>query len=312
MQSKKVLITAPYMVQDKVKVLRIINRHSFELTWAEVSERLEEADLLPIIHEYDGIICGDDRITSRVIDNAIRLKAIVKWGTGIDSIDKAYASQRGIPVLNTPGAFSRPVADTTLGMILHFARGLQTNDALMKNGGWDKPQGYALSELTIGIIGLGNIGMAVARRLAAFDARILANDIVEKDAELIARYGINMTSKDEIYREADFVTLHCDLNEASHHVLNARSFARMTRKPVIINCARGPLVDEPALVEALQTARVSGAGLDVFESEPLPADSPLRDMQNTLLSSHNSNSSPVYWQKVHENSIDMLTEALNS
>lgn len=307
----KVLISAPYMIREKEKVLSLLNGHNLELHWASVSERLNEEDLLPVIGEYDGIICGDDRLTRRVLDQAKRLKAIVKWGTGIDSIDKKYAGEKGIPVLNTPNAFTNPVADTTLGIMLYFVRGLGVNQEIMARGGWDKPQTRALSELTVGIIGLGNIGSAVAKRLSAFGTRVLANDIAEKPADLVAGLGVIMSSKEMIYAEADIISLHCDLNETSFHVLNAESFAQMQRKPVIINCARGPLIDELALLAALQIGLVSAAGLDVFEVEPLPGNSPLRKMKNVLLSSHNSNSSPSHWQHVHKNSIELLVEALH-
>lgn len=307
----KVLITAPYMLRERDKVEKLFSGLSLNLDWADVKERLEEDDLLPIIGKYDGIICGDDRITRSVIDAAIRLRVIVKWGTGIDSINKEYANKRNIPVCNTPGAFTNPVADTTLGMILYFSRGLRQNDEIMEAGGWDKSQGYALSEKKIGIIGLGNTGTAVAKRLCAFSTMTFANDIVEKDPSIIEKYCINMVSKEEIYEQCDFITLHCDLNESSHHLLDRKAFAKMKDSAYIINTARGPIVKEDDLIDALCEGVIAGAGLDVFEHEPLPVDSLLRKMNNTILSSHNSNSSPMHWQRVHENSIKMLLKGLD-
>ena len=308
----KVLITAPYMLREREKVEKMFSGLSLDLCWAEVKERLEEDELLSIIDKYDGIICGDDRITEPVIDAASRLRVIVKWGTGIDSINKEYANKRNILVYNTPGAFTNPVADTALGMILYFARGLKQNDVVMKTGGWDKPQGYALSEKKIGIIGLGNTGTAVAKRLCAFETTILANDIVEKDSSIIEKYCINMVSKEEIYEQCDFITLHCDLNESSHHLLSQNVFIKMKSSAYIINTSRGPIVKEADLIDALRKGVISGAGLDVFEDEPLPVNSPLRKMNNTILSSHNSNSSPMHWQNVHKNSIKMLLKGLGN
>jgi len=266
--------------------------------------------LLRIIEKYNGIICGDDRITKKVIEKAINLEVIVKWGTGIDSIDKEEAERKGIRVFRTPDAFSEPVGDTTVGVILAFARSVLTSDRLMKRGGWDKPQGYCLLEKTLGIIGLGSTGTAVAKRLSIFGSIILANDIVEKDPEIIRRYGIKMVSKDEIYEKADFICMHCDLNKTSFHLLNEEAFKKMKKKPYIINMARGPIIDEAALINALESGEIAGAGLDVFEEEPLPKDNPLRKMDNVILSSHNANSSPYYWQKVHENSVKILLEGL--
>ncbi|OGW40590.1 MAG: hypothetical protein A2Y97_05015 [Nitrospirae bacterium RBG_13_39_12] len=307
---KKVLITAPYMIREKKTVEDLFKRKNVKLDWAKVKERLEEKDLLKIIKEYNGIICGDDRITKRVLSEAVNLEVIVKWGTGIDSIDKEEAERRGIPVFRTPNAFSDPVGDTTVGGILAFARNIFTSDRLMKRGEWDKPISYCLSEKTVGIIGLGNTGTAVAKRLSIFGPIILANDIVEKDTEIIRRYGIKMVSKDELYKKADFICLHCDLNKTSFHLLNEVAFKKMKKRPYVINMARGPIIDEAALINALKSGKIAGAGLDVFEEEPLPKDSPLRKMDNVILSSHNANSSPYYWQKVHKNSVKMLLEGL--
>ena len=307
----KILISAPYMLRDREKIQKLLSPYPLQITWADVKERLEEADLLPIIGDFHGLICGDDRITPRVLDQAKLLKVIVKWGTGIDSINKPEAERRGIPVCRTPNAFTEPVADTTLAYILAFCRKVFENDLVLKNGGWDKPQGIALFERTVGLIGFGDIGVAVAKRLFGFGARVLAYDIVEKDAGLAAQLGVKFVKdKRELFEQSDFISLHCDLNSTSEHILNDEAFIQMPRKPYIINTARGPLIDEPALIDALQSGQVAGAGLDVFEHEPLPVSSPLRKMSNVILASHNSNNSPKCWDRVHENSIRMLLEKL--
>ena len=306
----KILITAPYMIREKEKVSELFKDTNFDIDWADVEERLEENELIKIIKPYDGVICGDDRITKKVLDEAENLKVIVKWGTGIDSIDKMEAENRDIPVYRTPNAFSEPVADTTVGLMLVFTRTILISDRLIKNNIWDKPQCHTLSEKTVGIIGLGDVGTAVAKRLAAFNTIILANDIVEKDMNIKNKYGIKMVGKDEIYENCDIITVHCDLTETSYHLFNKNVFQKMTRRPYIINTARGPLVEENALIEALETNKIAGAGLDVFEEEPLPKSSPLLKMENVILSAHNSNSSPHYWDKVHANSVKMLLEAL--
>ena len=306
----KVLITAPYMIRERPKVEKWFEAYGLDITWADVVERLEEDQLLRSIADYDGIICGDDRITKKVLDKAQNLKVIVKWGTGIDSIDNEEAKNKRIPVFRTPNAFTDPVADTTLGIMLCFSRNININDQILKDGGWDKPVGFSLFEKTIGIIGFGDIGTAVAKRLYGFNTNILANDIVEKDPKIIKKYDVQMVSKDEIFERADFITLHCDLNETSFHILNEKAFALMNRSPVVVNTARGPLIHESALIEALKSKSVSGAGLDVFEDEPLPKDSPLRNMDNVLLAAHNANSSPACWDAVHQNSIKMLVTGL--
>lgn len=309
-ESYRILITAPYMFRERELVGPLLDRPEVKVEWLPVRERLEERELLRVIEDVDGIICGDDRITRKVIDQAACLKVIVKWGTGIDSIDREYASERGISVRNTPEAFTMPVADSALAYMLAFCRGIAKNDSILKGGGWDKPQGYSLSEKTVGIIGFGSIGTAVARRLRPFGTRILANDIRDISAEQARTLGVQMRSLEALLAESDFVTLHCDLNESSHHILNAERLVLCRPSTVVINTARGPLIDEPALVRALEEDRIAGAGLDVFEDEPLPLESPLRHMPQALLAAHNSNSSPQCWQRVHRNSVAMLFEEL--
>lgn len=307
---KKILISAPYMVREKGKILEMLKAYPFEAEWIPVDERLEEADLLPIIGKYDGILCGDDRITAKVIDVATHLKAIVKWGTGIDSINKEYAESKGIKVRRTPNAFTEPVSDTTLGLILNEVRGIVRNDKVVKSGGWDKPQGYMVREKIIGIIGFGDIGQAVAKRLIPFGPKVLVNDIKELSTERLESLNVTLASKDEIFETCDIITLHTDLNPTSQHLLKRESFLKMKKKPYIINTARGPLIKESDLIEALQNGMIAGVGIDVFEHEPLSLDNPLRSMDIVTGSCHNTNSSPSCWDKIHVNSLKMMDEEL--
>jgi D-3-phosphoglycerate dehydrogenase len=180
----------------------------------------------------------------------------------------------------------------------------------MKAGEWEKLPGRALNECTLGVIGVGNCGKAVLRRAAVFGMTLLGNDIVTIDPAFTAKHGVVMTMLDDLLARSDFVSLNCDLNPTSRHIINETSLAKMKPSAVLINAARGPLVDEPALVEALQTGRIAGAALDVFEEEPLPLDSPLLRMDNVLLAPHNANSSPAAWERVHENTIRNLVEGL--
>jgi phosphoglycerate dehydrogenase-like enzyme len=308
--SKKVLITAPYMHREKEKVLKMLEDYSFEVDWVSVEERLEEDELLPFIFKYDGILCGDDRITEAVIDSAKNLKAIVKWGTGIDSINKEYAESKGIKVCRTPNAFTDPVADTTIGLMLNEVRGLIRNDKVVKSGRWDKPQGYMLREKVIGIVGFGDIGQAVAKRLIPFGPKVLVNDIKALSDDLLASLNVASATKEEIYKECDIITLHTDLNPTSQYLLNEESFCKMKRRPYIINTARGPLVKEADLIHALNEGLISGVGIDVYEHEPLPVDNPLRSIDKVTASCHNTNSSPLCWDKIHRNSLEMMKSVL--
>lgn len=301
----RILITAPYMIRDRARVAPLLSRYPWDIAWAEVKERLEADALGALIRDVDGIICGDDRFTPHVYDQAKRLKVVVKWGTGVDSLQVDEAQKRQIRVCRTPDAFTDPVADSTLAYILAHCRGIISNDAVLRRGGWDKIQGYALFEKTIGILGFGAIGSAVAKRLQAFGATILAHDIVPREMG-----GVRMVSKEELFTHSDFITLHCDLNHTSRHLINRQAFRQMAKCPYLINTARGPLIHEESLIEALDQQQIVGAALDVFEQEPLCVRSPLRQDPRVLLASHNSNSSPVCWDRVHQRSISMLHEAL--
>jgi phosphoglycerate dehydrogenase-like enzyme len=183
-------------------------------------------------------------------------------------------------------------------------------DAAMKRGEWEKIPGMALSEMTLGVVGVGNIGKMVTRRARAFGMRVLGNDIIEVDPDFVRETGIEMMEFGALLEASDFVSVNCDLNPTSFHLMNAAAFARMKPTAVVMNTARGPIVEEPALIEALQAGRLGGAALDVFEVEPLPLDSPLMKMDNVLLAPHNSNSSPAAWERVHWNTIRNLVEGL--
>ena len=306
----KIMVSAPYMQPHMERLRPLFTAHDAEVILPPVQERMEEAQLLDWVGDIDGTICGDDRFTVRVLDAARRLKVIHKWGTGIDSIDQAACRDRGVRVLNTPNAFSEPVADSVYGYMLAFARNIPFMDKHMKRNHWEKINGRALNESTLGVVGVGNVGKAVIRRAVGFGLRVLATDIAHVDPSFVAQYSVELTSLEQVLRQSDFVTLHCDLNPTSYHLMSDAQFALMPSHAVLINTARGPVVDEPALIRALQAGQLAGAGMDVFEDEPLPHTSPLLQMEQVLLAPHNSNSSPKAWEHVHQNSIRQLFDAL--
>ncbi len=306
-----VLMTAPYMIPFLDRFKPEFAKYGLELIVPHVEERMEEEDLLKYAGQFDGAICGDDRYTARVIEACSpRLKVISKWGTGVDSIDASACSRFGIKLGRTPNAFTTPVSDTVLGYMLAFARRGPWMDAAMKRGEWQKIPGRTLSECTLGIIGIGNIGKAVTRRAKAFGMKVLGTDIIEVDHVFITETGIQITNLQSLLSESDFVSVNCDLNPTSQHLINANTLAKMKSSAILINTARGPIVDENALVAALRSGQVGGAALDVFEFEPLPKDSPLLNMDNVMLAPHNSNSSPTAWERIHWNTIKNLVEGL--
>ena len=306
-----VLLSAPYIIPSLDRFKPLFEKYGIDLIVPEVHERLDEKELLKYASQFDGAICGDDQYTARVLEAcAPRLKVISKWGTGIDSIDSEAATRLGVRVCRTPNAFTLPVADTVMGYMLAFARRLPWMDTEVKSGRWAKLSARALHECTLGVVGVGNVGKAIVRRARAFGMKILGNDIIEIDHVFLAETGVEMTTLDSLLSTADFISLNCDLNPTSFHLINARTLNLMRPTAVLINTARGPVVDEPALVAALLAGTIGGAALDVFEVEPLPDDSPLMKMDNVLLAPHNANSSPAAWERVHWNTIHNLLSGL--
>ena len=307
-----VLMTAPYMIPFIDRFEPVFARHGLDLIVANVRERMEEPELLAYAGQFDGAVCGDDRFTARVLEACVpRLKVISKWGTGIDSIDSDACDRLGVRLFRTPNAFTVPVADTVIGYMLSFSRRLPWMDASIKRGEWEKVLGSTLSEMTLGVIGVGNIGKAVTRRARAFGMTVLGNDIIEIDPAFIQETGIEMMDLPSLLNRADFVSVNCTLNLTSRHLINAQTLSQMKPSAVVINTARGPIVEEAALVAALEAGRLAGAGLDVFEIEPLPLESALLKMDNVLLAPHNANSSPLAWENVHKNTLRNLIEGLS-
>ena len=306
-----VLLSAPYMIPFRDRFAPVFGNFEIELLVPDVEERLEEADLLDYAGKYDGVICGDDRYTRRVIEASIpRLKVISKWGTGIDSIDKEACKEYGVMVGNTPNAFTEPVADSVFGYMLTFARQHPWMDRAMKEGIWKKIPSRSLRECTLGIIGIGNIGSALVKRAKPFGIKVLGNDIREIDPEFVEESGLEMVELEQLLSESDFVSVNCDLNPTSRHLIDKVAISLMKPDAVLINTARGPIVEEEALISALQEGIIAGAAMDVYEYEPLPEDNLLRGFSQVLLAPHNANSSPQAWEKVHWNTIKNLLDGL--
>jgi D-3-phosphoglycerate dehydrogenase len=307
-----ILFSAPYMIPFVDRFRPILEGFGLELIVPDVEERLEEQEILEFAGKFDGVICGDDRFTREVISACVpRLKVISKWGTGIDSIDKEACQEFGIMLGNTPGAFTEAVADSVFAYLLAFARRQPWMDSEMKKGIWDKIPGKALHECTLGVVGIGRIGSAVIRRAGSFGMQILGNDIRPVDPEFLDEYNVEKVSLEELLSRSDFISVNCDLNPTSQHLIDREAFSLMQPDAVLINTARGPIVDQAALIDALTQHQIAGAGLDVYEFEPLPLDSPLRGFSEVMLAPHNANSSPEAWERVHWNTIKNLLDGLN-
>src|SRR5215204_6656487 len=204
----QILFTAPYMIPFVERFKPVFGKYDIELIIPDVQERMEETDLLKYAGQFDGTICGDDRYTAHVLEACSpRLKIISKWGTGIDSIDAEACSQHSIKIGRTLNAFTTPVADSVLAYMLAFARCQPWMDREMKSGKWEKIPGKSLSECTLGVIGIGNIGKAVTRRARAFGMKVYGNDIVDADHVFISETSIEMTSLENLLKNSDYVSI---------------------------------------------------------------------------------------------------------
>jgi D-3-phosphoglycerate dehydrogenase len=303
----KILCSAPYIIPVFSEFAQLFEERDIEVILPEVQERLSEDELMVFAGEIDGTISGDDRFSAEVLKAMVpRLKVISKWGTGIDSINVEVADQLGVKIFNTPDAFTDAVADTVMAYVLAFARKTPWMDREMKAGRWHKIPGKALHECTLGVVGVGRIGKTVLRRAVPFGMQLLGNDIVEIDRGFIRETGMRSAPLDELLGESDFVSLNCDLNPTSRHLIDRHALSKMKPSAVIINTARGSVVVEEDLILALQSGQIAGAGLDVYEDEPLPSSNPLLRMENVLLAPHNANSSPSAWRRVHIQTVKNL------
>ncbi len=306
----KVLMSSSHMQSRLSQYRDLLEKNNIEVDIITRPQFVPEIDLLDIVEPYHAIVCSDDEITDRVFTKAKNLKLISKWGVGINSIDLESSKRHGITVYNSPGALSESCATMIFSYMLHFARRAIDQDKSIRNGEWKHVPGIALAGKTIGIIGVGGNGKAVAKRAAAFDMNILGCDIKEIDPVFLQTYGMSMTSKEDLLSQSDFVVLEPDLNPTSFHLIGATELSLMKPTAFLLNTSRGPVIDEKALVNALQNKMIAGAGLDVFEIEPLPENSPLRQMDNVILTPHNAYNTVEAENYVHDNTIKNLIEGL--
>ncbi len=258
------------------------------VTYEFMDERT--AELTPAqIRPYHGLILGGPRVTRRTFSEGVdRLVVIARHGVGFDTIDVDACTENDVALCTTPTASKHPVASASFTYLMVLAKRLFDKDRLVRQGGWDLRGAYCGNEIqgkTLGIVGFGNTGSELARLVAPFEMRVLAFDPYAS-AEVAQRLGVQLTTLDELLRQADFVCIHALLTEQTRGLIGARELALMKPTAYLINCARGAIVDQRALTKALQERRIAGAGLDVFETEPLSVDDPLIRLDNVVLSPH--------------------------
>lgn len=306
----RVLITCPQLQETIDSYRNLLAEHSVEIEVPHLVQQLSESELLQIIEDFDGVIAGDDPFTAKVLERGKRLRVIAKWGIGVDAIDLEVAKQLGIRVSNTPNVFADEVADVVMGYIILLARQLHKLDQSVRSGRWWKPQCVSLCGQTLGVIGVGSIGKAVVRRASVAGMVAIGYDVAPLPAPFVEETGLRIVSLRELLRTSDFISLNCNLTQVNRHLLSTSEFAIMKTGVYIINTSRGALIDEAALVQSLQEGKVAGSALDVFEQEPLPLDSQLRQFDNCIFGTHNSSNTTEAVMKVNEIAIRNLLDGL--
>lgn len=287
-------------------------KNNLEGIAANVTQVMSEEELIDILPDYDGWIIGDDPATRRVFEagQAGRLKAAVKWGVGVDNVDFAACKDLGIPITNTPGVFGREVADVAMTYLLGLARETYRIDReIRQNKAWPKPSGVSLWNKTVAIVGFGDIGQATAKRLLACDLKVIAYDPYYK-----ANPDLNVETAAWPSRldEADFIVFTCPLTPDTHHMFNTDILRKLKPGVRVINVARGPIIDETALLSGLENGVVHSAALDVFEVEPLSDTSALRQYDRCIFGSHNGSNTVDAVRHVSHLAIDKMAGFLSS
>jgi phosphoglycerate dehydrogenase-like enzyme len=289
-----------------------------ELPGVEVIERYDLADdssEQPLADGLTGawaVVAGGEHYSPAVLHGATGLRAIVRWGTGSDAIDLGAASHAGVAVVTTPGANAEAVADMALSLMLASLRHLPGLDSAVRTGAW-RPPGITrdLAEATVGILGLGAIGRAVARRVRGFGCRVIAVE-PQPDRDFCAANGVELADLDEMLPQADVLTVHAPLTERTRHIIGASELALLPGHAVVINTSRGPLIDQQALLAALRDGVIAGAGLDVFEEEPLPDDDPLLTLPSVIVSGHASSFTHLAMRRTGAAVVASLRELLEN
>ena len=304
----KILVTCPPMLGQKDQFLPLLEKKGFEVTTPDVVQTLTEDELCELLPQYDGWIIGDDPASRRVFEagKAGKLKAAVKWGIGVDNVDFEACKDLGIPIINTPNMFGKEVADVAMGYVIGLARETFQIDREVRKGNWLKVSGMSLAGKSVGLVGYGDIGQNTAKRLLAADMDVTVYDPFFDQAKNPYK-DVKFSAWPAQLEQHDFIVLTCALTKSSFHMLGAAEIASCKNNVRIVNVARGPLIDEPALVKALESGKVYSAALDVFEVEPLDPGSSLAAMQRCIFGSHNSSNTI---DAVHATNIRAIDELL--
>ena len=280
----KVLITTVPFGEKNREPLNALESHNIEYLINPLNKKLTEDELLSLVADFDVIIAGTEQISDRIMEKASNLKMISRVGIGLDSVDLLAAEKRNIKISYTPDAPAPAVAELTVGMMLTLLRSVHVSNSQMHLGEWYRFFGRRLSEVTIGIIGIGRIGQGVLEHLKGFkNPRILVNDTSVKDG-IGNKFNVEWSSKEEIYKQSDIVSLHLPLTGKTKDMIQKKHLLSMKTDAIIINTSRGGIINESDLYEVMQSGHLSGAAIDVFDNEPYSGD--LKKIERCLLTAH--------------------------
>lgn len=283
--AKKVLVTATNYSTYCAAAKALLEENGVEVIENPYGRPMTREELLAAVGDIDGVVVGVDTWNEEIFAHAPKLRAMARFGVGVDNIDLPAAKTHGIQVTNAKGMNSNPVAELTVGLILSTLRNVPAFNASIREGKWDRFMGRDLAGMTVGLLGFGDIAQRVAKKLSGFDVSICAYDLypnLEKAKEL----NVEMVSMEEVLRRADVVCMHLPSLPSTHHIMDARTFGMMKDGSYFINTARGALVDETALAQALRSGKLTAAAIDVFDQEPVRRDNPLFALPNLFATPH--------------------------
>jgi D-3-phosphoglycerate dehydrogenase len=280
-----VLVTPRSFGRDDPGIRHELEAAVGDVRYSRQGRPLQSSELRAELADVDGLIAGLDDIDRAVFMSAPRLRVVARYGVGVSNVDLQAAADHGVVVTNTPGANADAVAELAIGLIFALARSIPSAQRATSEGGWPSIRGIEVSGKTVGILGLGNIGRAVARRAVGLGCAVVAHDPYV-DASVGSELGIRLASQDEVVAEADFLTLHLPAGAESYGLVNRTFLARMRKGSYVVNTARGELVVENDLLQALEAGHLRGAGLDTLQGEPPDSDHPLLHRPDVIVTPH--------------------------
>lgn len=304
-----VLVTCRQMQVELPRHRERIENLGYEVIAPDLAGRQQftAAELLEYAPRLVGIIAGDDELDRAFFEGAVDLKTVIRWGIGMDSVDHDAAGRQGVSVRNTPGVFGQEVADSAFGYILNLARGYIGVDAAIRRGEWPKVEGITLAGSRLGVVGFGSIGQEIAKRGNGFGMDVVAFD----PYVTAAPQDVSKVDLDELLATSRFIVLACPLTPSTFHLINAERLALLQPDAYLVNVARGQVVLEADLIGALKGGLLAGAALDVFEVEPLPMSSELRNLPNVILGAHNGSNTREGVVRASATAVDFLIEELS-